>query len=89
MHAGQVLLGYGAQHSEDYLWLSTLLSHTSNSVLLRTSICWPLYLRLEGTCGRRRYPRGQAWSSRWPSPSKGRGLKGESQGHWEGKAEGR
>ena len=63
MRVGQVLLGYGAQHSGDYLRLSTLLSHTSNSVLLRASICWPLYLRLEGTCGRRRYPRGQAWAS--------------------------
>lgn len=39
-------LGLRAQHSEDYLWLSTLLSHTSNSVLLRTSICWPLLPRL-------------------------------------------
>ena len=74
MRAGQVLLGYGAQHSGDYLRLSTLLSHTSNSVLLRASICWPLYLRLEGTCGRRRYPRGQAWASRWPSPTPSKGI---------------
>lgn len=42
----------------DYLWLSAL-SHISNSVPLRAGICWPFYLRLEGTCRarRREYPK--------------------------------
>lgn len=49
MFAGQIILGYSAKYLGDYLWLSTLLSHTSNPVPLRAGICWPCYLRLDGT----------------------------------------
>lgn len=79
------------------MWLSTL-SHTSNSVPLRAGICWPLYLRLEGTWpeeeeihkrSRPGLPGGLSKPLLRGSPSKGPELYGESQGHWESKAEGR
>lgn len=51
----------------DYLWLWAL-SHISNSVPLRAGICWPCYLRLEGTWPKEEgiSKMGRARASRWP-----------------------
>ena len=65
--AGQIILGYRAEYLGDYLWLSALLSHTSNSVPLRAGICWPCYLRLERTWPKEKISKtGRARASQWP-----------------------